>query len=98
MNSKKKGKGGELEFAKVLRFHGWEARRGVQYGGGGDAPDLVTNTPFHWEVKRCEYLAIRDWMAQAERDAAGKPWAIAWRRNSGPWMAILKANDFLPLL
>ena len=33
MNSRQKGKRGELELAKVLREHGYETRRGQQYSG-----------------------------------------------------------------
>ena len=41
MNSRQKGKGGELELAKLLRAYGYNARRGQQYSGiSGDA-DVV---------------------------------------------------------
>ena len=42
MNSKRKGKAGELEAAAELRrVLGVEARRGVQHAGGPDSPDVV---------------------------------------------------------
>ena len=38
MNSKHKGKRGELEVAAILREHGYDARRGQQYSGAsGDS-------------------------------------------------------------
>jgi Holliday junction resolvase len=43
--SREKGKRGELELAAELRrLFGIEARRGVQYCGGGDSPDVVAGT------------------------------------------------------
>jgi hypothetical protein len=41
MDSRRKGKVGEREFAALLREHGFDARRGVQYSGGVDSPDVV---------------------------------------------------------
>jgi Holliday junction resolvase len=38
MNSRAKGKRGELEIAKVLRENGYDAHRGQQYKGGADSP------------------------------------------------------------
>ena len=41
MNSRTKGKRGELELAKALRLYGYDARRGQQYHGGADSPDVI---------------------------------------------------------
>ena len=38
LNSRRKGKVGEREFAGLLREHGFDARRGVQFAGGADSP------------------------------------------------------------
>ncbi len=56
INSKRKGKVGELRIAKALRnlFPGCEARRGVQYAGGTDSPDVLIPSvaeSLHIEVK-----------------------------------------------
>jgi hypothetical protein len=39
VDSKRKGKRGELEFAAVLRAEGFQARRGQQFSGSPDSPD-----------------------------------------------------------
>ena len=53
INSKKKGKKGELELARKLREFGYDCRRGQQYSGiGGD--DVVGLPHIHIECKRQE--------------------------------------------
>ena len=56
MNSRQKGKRGELELAQYLRNKGHlEARRSAQYcGKTGDAPDIVGVNGLHIECKRVE--------------------------------------------
>lgn len=103
MNSRQKGKVGELEWSAFLREHGYEgARRGQQFRGGGDSPDVVGMPGFHNEVKRVEEKAagsIYDWMAQAVRDAAaGLVPVVAHRRNRKDWVVIIRAEDFLRLI
>ena len=39
----------------------------------------------HIEVKRVEHFNVAKACAQAARDAAGKPWIVAHRRNRKPW-------------
>ncbi len=106
MNSRDKGKRGELEFAALLRDQGYtEARRGQQYRGGDDSPDVVGVAGVHHEVKRTERFAIYDAVDQARRDAA--PLAmpvVAHRCNSklkscrGEWLFVLGADDYFRLL
>jgi Holliday junction resolvase len=102
INSRNKGAVGEREFAELLRFHGWDARRGQQFSGGSDSPDVVCQPlkDFHFEVKRVEAGNLYKWMAQAKRDAkAGeKVPVVMHRRNREDWMAILPAGLFLELL
>ena len=60
-NSIKKGKRGEREWAKWLRdnCNCKNARRGQQYQGGADSPDVVCGIPnTHCEVKRVEALNL----------------------------------------
>jgi hypothetical protein len=90
MNSREKGTVGEREFASLLREHGFNARRGQQFSGGAESPDVICEE-LHWlhfEVKRCERIEMRDWVAQAEDDSKGKPWVITFRWNNGPWLYV----------
>ena len=94
MNSRRKGKVGEREFAALLREHGFDARRGVQFAGGADSPDVVSEALrfLHIEVKRTQALNLVDACAQAEGDCGGKPWIVAHRRNRKPWFITMDAD------
>jgi Holliday junction resolvase len=100
MNSRTKGKRGELEFSALLRAHGFDARRGQQFSGSPDSPDVVSAAlPWlHIEVKRVEHLNLAEACAQAKRDAGAKPWIVAHRKNRGPWMITLDSDALYELL
>lgn len=103
INSRAKGAAGERELAELLRFHGYEARRGQQFSGGSDSPDVVCkelHDHFHFECKRVEAGNLYNWMKQASRDAAagGKVPVVMHRRSREDWVAILPAGLFLQLL
>lgn len=100
MNSRAKGKRGELAWRDILRDYGWlEARRGQQYSGTETSEDVVGGPTWtHAEVKVRERHDFWDAMEQAERDAAGRavPY-VAAKRNRRPWLVALRAEDFLRL-
>lgn len=101
VNSKLKGKRGEQEFANYLKKRGVKARRGQQYSGGGDSPDVVHDIPgVHFEVKRVEKLELHKAMAQAKADRKTPEHmpVVAFRRNRGKWVAILPMDDLLKLI
>jgi hypothetical protein len=107
MNARRKGKVGEREFAALLREHGFDARRGQQFSGSPDSPDVVSDALswLHVEVKRVQNLNLADACAQAEGDCgrgapAGhkKPWVVAHRRNHAPWLITMKAETFFQFL
>lgn len=95
MNSRQKGKRGELELAKILRDFGFDARRGVQYKGGKDSPDVVGIKGIHIECKRVEKGSVYDWMEQSERDAGDEIPVVMWRRNGKRWLVIQYLDDYL---
>lgn len=97
INSKIKGKQGEAEFVHFLKKHfQCEARRGLQYSGSPDSPDVVSTLPFYFEVKRREFLNVFETMAKTVEDANGsnKTPIIAWRKNREDWLLIIRAEDF----
>lgn len=98
MNSRNKGKRGELEWAKQIIAAGYEARRGQQFSGSPDSPDVVTSLPFHFEVKRVEKLNITQAMKQAEGECGDKPPIVAHRKNGEPWMVTMLAPTFFNLI
>ena len=100
MNSRNKGKVGEREFASLLREHGFDARRGQQFSGSPDSPDVVSEALawLHVEVKRVQNLNLTDACIQAEGDAGSKPWIVAHRRNHAPWLITMRAEFFFELV
>ena len=96
--SRDKGKTGERELAKILRSYGFEARRGVQYKGGADSPDVVGLDGVHIEVKRCERLELWKAIMQscADSDTNEIP-AVFHRKNKMPWVVILPLDGFIKL-
>ncbi len=97
VNSKDKGKRGELEWASVCREHGFdEARRGQQYHGL-EGEDVVGLPGIHQEIKRVERLNIHEAMEQASQDADGGIPIVAHRKNRTPWLVTMEANDWFKL-
>lgn len=96
MRSRAKGAGGEREAAKEwARVVGTQARRGQQFSGGADSPDIVhgLGDTIHIEVKRTERGNPYVWLAQAVRDAGGKIPLVLHRRNNQPWLVIVRLDD-----
>ena len=99
INSREKGARGERELADFLRQHGVDARRGQQFHGGADSPDVVTSLrDTHFECKRVEKGSLYDWLDQAKRDAGDKVPVVAHRRNHKEWVAILPLDQLITLL
>lgn len=100
INSKQKGKKGELELANLLKEYGFEkARRSQQYAGiNGDA-DVVGLPGIHVECKRVERLNVSKALQQAQRDSekTGLTPAVFHRKNREPWMVTMALNDWIEL-
>lgn len=100
INSRAKGAAAERELAALLKEFGFEARRGQQFSGGGDSPDVVHSIPhLHIEAKRTEALKMWDALDQANRDKKPEDVATVWHRKNGkPWVVIVDARSFLTML
>lgn len=101
VNGKRKGKNGELELARKLREHGYNARRSVQYNGKEEEgqADVLGLPGIHIECKRTERLNIYDAVNQAKRDSDGKQQipVVFHRKNHCEWLAIMTVDDFMNL-
>ena len=99
MNSKQKGKRGELEWVSFCRQQGYDCRRTAQYcGNTGDASDVVGLSGIHQEVKRVERLNIEEAMSQAVRDSQGsKIPVVVHRKNGQGWLVTMRAEDWFSL-
>ena len=81
MNSRNKGKRGELQCAAIFRQYGWEAHRTQQFCGKAGDADVHTNLPLHLESKWTERLNLTDAMAQAKRDTTWKLPVVVSKKN-----------------
>ena len=98
MNSRNKGKRGELELAKILRECGYNCRRGQQYCGSSGDADVVGLPGIHMEVKRVERLDLPAAVAQAKRDARPEELpAVFHRKNRGEWLVTIRLEDFMEI-
>lgn len=97
LNSKEKGKRGELEFSHLCKEFGFDVRRSQQYAGiHGDA-DIVGLEGIHVEVKRVEKLNISRAMEQSARDCGQDTPIVAHRKNREPWYVTMTAKDWFML-
>lgn len=101
MNSRAKGARGERAFRDLLRAEGYEARRGQQFSGSPDSPDVVCPDlqGTHFEIKCVEKLNIEDAMIQARRDAGTtKTPIVAHKRNHCGWLITMDAATYFSLI
>ena len=101
INSKKKGSRGELELAHFLTDHGFVARRGMQFQGTPESPDIICDSlsQFHIECKRTERGNLYNWLWQADKDRSENQIPVVMhRRSDQEWVAILKLENFLKVI
>lgn len=97
VNSRAKGKRGELEAASVLRkLFGWTAYRSQQHSGTADSADLVVeNTPDLWfEIKRVQRLNVPETMATASSQCGRRVPCLMHRRDRDTgWLLTIRLSD-----
>jgi len=98
MNSRNKGKRGELEAAHLLKEYGYEARRSQQYAGINSDADVVGLPGIHIEVKRVEKLNVDTAMAQSIRDARdGEIPIVLHRKNRAKWLVTMPFEEWMKM-
>ena len=100
INSKQKGKRGELEFCRELKKYGYDCNRTVQYNGKAEEgeADVKGLDGIHAEIKRIEKLNLYDAMEQAKRDAKnGDAPMVFHRKNRSKWLVTMELDDFIKL-
>lgn len=98
MNSKRKGKMGEIELSHVLKDHGYDCRRGQQYSGSNGDADVAGLPGIHIECKRVERLSLYDAMAQSKHDAReGEKPAVFHRKDRSKWLVTMEIDDFMEI-
>ena len=98
MNSRQKGARGEREWRDRLIAHGYWARRGQQYCGSPDSPDVISSLPFHFEVKRVEKLNIQKATEQSEDECGENMPVVAHRKDRGQWLVTMPEWVFFKLI
>jgi Holliday junction resolvase len=98
MNSRNKGKRGELEVAHLLQKHGYDARRGQQFSGANGDADVVGLPGIHIEVKRVEKLNVENAMDQSIRDAKeGEKPAVFHRKDRRKWLVTMPFDEWIEM-
>ena len=98
INSKQKGKTGELELAHLLRDHGYDCRRSEQYCGKAGDADVIGLPTIHIECKRNEKLNIDNAIEQAISDAKnGDIPTVFHRKNRKPWLVTMRFDDWIEM-
>ena len=107
IHAKNKGANAEREVRDImLRYllpngEPVKARRGRQFAGGEDSPDVAHNIKnLHLEVKRQEKFGpakARDALLQAQRDCGENLPVVVWRQNRTEWVCLLSFTHLLEL-
>lgn len=103
INSRRKGKVGELEAAEALRsLFGWNCGRTAQHcGNSEDSADLrITEAPSLWvEVKRVQALNVPRTVKKATEQCGRRCPVLLHRTNRSPvgWLLTIRLSD-LPRL
>lgn len=98
INSRNKGRRGELELVNELKDHGYNCRRGQQFSGASGDADVIGLPGIHIECKRVERLNLQDAMAQAKHDRMeGTFPTVFHRRNNARWLVTMELDDWIEL-
>jgi hypothetical protein len=106
VNSRDKGRRGEIELAKILAPYWPGCIRNLDQFGD-DKRDLCNVPGMHWQAKRVEKINVWEALDQTVTEAASTDLPIlAFRRNwtKSPlpsrslWFAALELDELIPLL
>ena len=98
MNSRDKGKRGELELSHILQGYGYDTRRGQQYCGSNGDADVVGLPNIHIECKRVENLNLYKAMEQSKNDAKEEEIPTVFhRKNNQKWLVTMTLDDWMKL-
>jgi hypothetical protein len=97
INSRRKGKVGELEAASEWNrlLPGAHARRSQQHSGTESASDLISpGTPHLWlEVKRVQKLNLQEVMDKSLEQCGELAPVVLHRKNDEQWLVTLRLED-----
>lgn len=98
LNSRQKGKRGELELSHKLQEYGYDTRRGQQYCGANGDADVVGLPNIHIECKRVQNLNIYNAIKQAQNDANSNELpAVFHRKDRQEWLVTMTLDDWMKI-
>ena len=105
INSKQKGKRGELRIVHALQEYGFDAHRTAQCRGDtGEAADVEIkgfDCKLHIEVKNCNRMQLYNWIAQADRDSKaqnkGNTPIVIHKADNKPILVSMHFEDFMDM-
>lgn len=93
MNSRRKGKRGELGAARALReLFGVSVTRAAQHSGKEQA-DLRGLPGLHFEVKLYSKIGACRFMDQAQAESGDDVPVVLMRENGGKWMVMVPLDE-----
>lgn len=100
INSRQKGARAERMLRDIFIAHGFSSRRGCQFSGSPDSPDVVVpDLPWlHVECKFVEDLDLYKAVEQAERDAGPKFPVVFSKKSHKDWLVTMSVESFFELL
>lgn len=98
MNSREKGRRGEVELSKTLNEYGYNTERMSQFCGKTGVPDVQGLKGVHIECKRVERLIIEKAMNQSRSDARENEIPVVMhRKNRQPWLVTMELETWLEM-
>lgn len=103
MNSRRKGKEGELALVRKLKEYGYDVRRSQQYAGINNDADVVGIDHLHIEAKYRQngHGQTYEWLYQAKREAGPDEIPVVMHKKvskeyrGNEWLVTLTLDDFM---
>lgn len=105
MNSRRKGKEGELALVRKLKEYGYDVRRSQQYAGINSDADVVGIDHLHIEAKYRQngHGQTYEWLDQAKREARPDEIPVVMHKKvskeyrGNEWLVTMTLDDFMTL-
>ncbi len=98
INSRDKGARFERSIANYLTENGFTARRGCQFKGTPDSPDVICdNFPMQIECKNVQNLNIHKALDKALLDAEG-PACVIHKKNNSKTLITMELDQFMTFI
>ena len=105
MNSRRKGKDGELALVRKLKEYGYDVRRSQQYAGINSDADVVGIDHLHIEAKYRQngHGQTYEWLDQAKREARPDEIPVVMHKKvskeyrGNEWLVTMTLEDFITI-